>query len=207
MPTMRTPSSNKLRWAAWLCWVPALAGAQERPAAVPAIPANGGNQAIAPPIEFASSGDPLIDALTCRSGTTDILGLLPRLRRDRPEDFVQTERQYSDPAMDLYRLESPVQAWGQHSDAIVITANRVLMVVDGSTDEVAQALEENLAQTESAPLPGALDDQHALVLYAEQRPGLSQRVLIGCEYRLPDLSLLDDPQDAWRKPPVAVPSP
>ncbi|MGN6225548.1 hypothetical protein [Pseudoxanthomonas sp.] len=147
----------------------------------------------------ADAGDPLFDALTCRSGP-EITRLLSRLRRDRPHDFVQTERQYSDPPMDLYRLEIPVQAWGQQSDSVVITANRVLMVVDGSADAVARALEANLSDSAATPLSGPLDDQHALVLYTEERPGLQQRVLIGCEYRLPELSLLDNPDDAWRKP-------
>ncbi|WP_141452607.1 hypothetical protein [Pseudoxanthomonas sp. z9] len=171
------------------------------PSSVPAAPASA-NAPVPVPAQDSveGTGDPLFDALTCRSGP-DIGRLLPRLRRERPDDFVQAERQYSDPPMDLYRLETPVQAWGHESDAVVITANRVLMVVGGSADDVARVLEASLADSQ-APLSGALDDLHALVLYTEDRPGLRQRVLIGCEYRFPDLALLDDPDDAWRKTPT-----
>lgn len=206
MPGMRTSSSNKaLALAALLACTWGLAQAQQRPAT--SLPAPTATTPATAPVAAASrdagadtgEGDPLFDALTCRSGP-EITRLLSRLRRDRPDDFVQTERQYSDPPMDLYRLEIPVQAWGQQSDSVVITANRVLMVVEGSADAVARDLEASLSGSEATPLSGPLDDQHALVLYTEERPGLQQRVLIGCEYRLPDLSLLDNPDDAWRTP-------
>ena len=185
------------------CTLPLTAWAQQR-TPVPAAPVAGA-PAAAPAATPATmpapiASDPLIDALTCRSNLIELPGLLGTLRRQRPNDFVQTDRQYSAPAMDLYRLEDPVHAWGQSSDAIVITTNRVLMVVPGPVETATQRLEESLAATASAPLPVALDDQHALVLYEEERPGLQNRVLIGCEYRLPELSLLDDPTDAWRKP-------
>jgi hypothetical protein len=145
------------------------------------------------------SGDALLDALTCRMSVVDIAGLLSRLRRERPDEFVQTERQYSAPMMDLYRLAEPARAWGHASDAIVITDNRVLMLVDGPLDQAAAQLEQELERTRDAPLSGALDDQHALVIYASGLPGLEARTLIGCEYRIEGLSLLEDPQDAWRK--------
>ncbi len=208
MPVMRTSSSSRLpALAVLLACTGGMAQAQQRQAAPVAVPAV--SDSASPPVAAAvtlqdggtDTGDPLFDALTCRSGT-EIARLLPRLRRDQPNDFTQTERQYADPPMDLYRLEVPIQAWGQQSDAVVITANRVLMVVDGSADAVARALEASLSDSDATPLSGPLDDQHALVLYTEDRPGLRQRVLIGCEYRLPDLSLLDDPEDAWRKAPV-----
>lgn len=214
MPGMRTSSSNKplsdrrLAWALLLACI-GTAQAQQRPAArtvapvtPPPAPAAAATADTTVPAQDSAdgTGDPLFDALTCRSGP-EIARLLPRLRRDRPDDFVQTERQYSDPPMDLYRLAIPVRAWGHESDAVVITASRVLMVVGGSADDVARALEASLAGSE-APLSGPLDEQHALVLYTEERPGLQQRVLIGCEYRFPDLSLLDDPDEAWRKAPA-----
>lgn len=207
MPGMRTSSSSKRCAVALLLACIGSAQAQQRPVppppiappSVPATPASANAPASAQD-SVDGTGDPLFDALTCRSGP-DIGRLLPRLRRERPDDFVQTERQYSNPPMDLYRLETPVRAWGHESDAVVITANRVLMVVGGSADDVARVLEASLADSE-APLSGPLDDLHALVLYTEDRPGLQQRVLIGCEYRFPDLSLLDDPDDTWRKAPV-----
>lgn len=164
--------------------------------------------AATPAVVNDDTGDALIDALTCRSDNVTLPGLLSRLRRERPNDFVQTDRQYSHPAMDLYRLEFPVHAWGHISDSVVITENRVLMVVPGPVDAATKRLEERLADSAAQPLSGALDDQHALVLYEEQRPGLQQRVLIGCEYRLQGLSLLENPEDAWRVPaqPVSPPA-
>ncbi len=176
---------------------PSLGLAQSR-VAIPAEPAG-----LPGAMPARESGDPLTEALTCRSAAGDLPGLLARLRRERPADFRQTDRQYSAPAMDLYRLQEAVQAWGHASDAIVITDTRVLMVVPGPMETAAQRLEESLAATAEDPLPGALDDQHALVLYEEQRPGLQQQVLIGCEYKLAGLSMLDDPADAWRAPPPA----
>jgi hypothetical protein len=175
------------------------------PATTPAHTASASTAAL-PAVVNDDTGDALIDALTCRSDNVALPGLLSRLRRERPDDFTQTDRQYANPAMDLYRLEYPVQAWGHASDAIVITENRVLMVVPGPVDAATKRLEERLADSAAQPLSGALDDQHALVLYEEQRPGLQQQVLIGCEYRLQGLSLLDNPEDLWRVPSnIAVP--
>lgn len=206
MPGMRTSSSNKaLASALLLACAGGTVQAQQHPTTTSPPTSATPTVAGTPQDAGADGNDPLFDALTCRSGP-EIARLLPRLRRDRPDDFTQTERQYADPPMDLYRLELPVQAWSQQSDAVVITANRVLMVVDGSADDVARALEASLSDSDATPLSGPLDEQHALVLYTEERPGLQQRVLIGCEYRLPDLSLLDNPDDAWRKPP-APPAP
>lgn len=153
----------------------------------------------APPSPVQAT-DTLVDALTCRTSSADIAGLLGRLRRERPAEFVQTERQYGSPKMDLYRLDAPVQAWGNEGDAIVVTDNRVLLLVDAPIDTASARLEQSLADSRDAPLSGALDDLHALVVYAGQHPGMQQRTLIGCEYRMPTLSLLAHPDDAWRTP-------
>lgn len=146
--------------------------------------------------------DVLADALSCRIGDDLYARLIEALRNERPQDFSQTYRQYSAPPMDVYQLEYPVQAWGNESDAIVIGENRVMMAVAGALDEVTQELEHALEQSSESPLSGALDDQHALVIFSATQPGLEGRVLVGCEYRIPGVSLLDDPEDAWRKKPV-----
>lgn len=180
-------------------WLTSPARAATPPtAAVPAPTAPSGETPALPAVA-APSGDTLLDALTCRTPMADIAALLPRLRRERPDEFVQTERQYASPLMDLYRLAEPVRAWGHESDAIVLTANRVLLAVAGPLEQAAAQLEHELERTRDVPLAGALDDQHALVIYAGEVPGLQDRTLIGCEYRLPDLSMLDDPQDDWRR--------
>ena len=142
--------------------------------------------------------DTLLDALACRTAIADLPGLLPRLRRERPNEFVQTERQYSAPMMDLYRLEAPATAWGHRSDAVVITDNRVLLLVNSPIEQATAQLERALEESRDAPLSGALDDGHALVVYPGEHPGLQGRTLVGCEYRMPGLSLLADPDDAWR---------
>jgi hypothetical protein len=103
--------------------------------------------------------------------------------------------------MDVYRLEDPVQAWGNESDTIVIGSNRVMVAVKGSLDTVTAQLEHSLEQSSQSPLSGALDDKHALVIFKAEQPGLEDMVLLGCEYRIPDISLLDDPADAWKKKP------
>jgi len=183
------PRSSKAAFLALAC----LAGAAPAPAqtaaesAPPAVPALAG-----------TPSDTLLDALACRTTGADLGGLLPRLRRERPAEFVQAERQYSAPPMDLYRLDEPVQAWGHRSDAIVVTDDRVLMLVDAPIDQAAAQLERALEESLAAPLSGALDEYHALVVYAGERPGLQGRTLIGCEYRIPGVSLLADPADAWR---------
>ena len=51
-------------------------------------------------------------------------------------------------------------------------------------------LEHALEQSSESPLSGALDDQHALVIFNAESPGLEGMVLLGCEYRIPDISLL-----------------
>lgn len=163
----------------------------------PATPALGAPAAPAVP---EGPTDTLLDALTCRTTVADLARLLPRLRRERPTEFVQTERQFSAPMMDLYRLEEPVKAWGHESDAVVITDNRVLLLVDSPIEQATAQLERTLEETKDAPLSGALDDAHALVVYAGEHPSLRGRTLMGCEYRLPDISLLADPADAWRTP-------
>lgn len=141
--------------------------------------------------------DTLVDALTCRTPNAALPGLLTRLRRERPADFRQTERQYATPRMDLYRLARPVRAWGHESDAVVLTDQRVLLAVDNPLEQAVGLLEQELEQTRAAPLSGALDDMHALVIYPGDHPGLENRVLLGCEYRTPGLLLLDEPADDW----------
>ncbi|CAN7363220.1 hypothetical protein LJR168_002154 [Pseudoxanthomonas sp. LjRoot168] len=157
--------------------------------------------AVAPaPVPAPGPTDTLLDALTCRTAIADLPALLQRLRRERPTEFVQTERQYSAPMMDLYRLEAPVQAWGHRSDAVVITDSRVLLLVDSPIEQATAQLERALEDSKDAPLSAALDDGHALVVYPGEQPGLQGRTLVGCEYRMPSLSLLADPDDAWRIP-------
>lgn len=175
-----------------------LAGAMPALSAPP--PVTPAPSAPAAPAAPEGPTDTLLDALTCRTTVADLARLLPRLRRERPTEFVQTERQYSAPMMDLYRLEEPVKAWGHQSDAVVITDNRVLLLVDSPIEQATAQLERTLEETKDAPLSGALDDAHALVVYADERPSLQGRTLMGCEYRLPDISLLADPADAWRMP-------
>lgn len=148
-------------------------------------------------------GETLVEALTCRLGRESLPVLMQQLRRQRPDDFQQTYRQYSTPAMDLYRLRTPFNAWGLDSDSVLISDSRVLMAVDGTMDAVAEALETALQSSES-PLGGALDEVHALVVMDADQPGLEGMVLLGCEYRMPGVSLLLDPADAWRVPPKDI---
>lgn len=165
-----------------------------------AVPLSAQSALTPPPAPTDGPTDTLLDALACRTALADLRGLLPRLKRERPNEFVQTERQYSAPAMDLYRLDEPVQAWGHQSDAVVITDNRVLLLVDSPIEQATARLERALEESKDAPLSGALDDAHALVVYPGEHPGLQGRTLVGCEYRMPDLSLLANPDDAWRTP-------
>jgi hypothetical protein len=169
-------------------------------------------QTPAPPLPAAanaargSQGDALADALTCRIGYERYPRLMELLRRERPDDFRQTYRQYSAPAMDLYQLESPVRAWGQDSDTVLIASSRVMMAVEGSLEEVTARVDQALEQSRETPLSGALNDLHALVIFDAAQPGLEGMVLLGCEYRIPDVSLLDEPEDAWRRKLRAAPT-
>lgn len=191
---MRNPSWNKPALGAALYAFAILASAQDGKPVIPATP----------PVASASAAgaDALVDALTCRIGNDRYPGLMEEIRNERQDDFRQTYRQYSTPMMDVYHLEDPVQAWGNESDTIVIGANRVMVAVKGSLDAVTAQLEHSLEQSSQSPLSGALDDKHALVIFEAEQPGMEGMVLLGCEYRIPDISLLDDPADAWRKKPM-----
>jgi hypothetical protein len=186
---MPNPSWNKSALGVALYAFAILVSAQD---AKPVIPAT-------PPVASAAGADALVDALTCRIGNDRYPGLMEEIRNEREEDFRQTYRQYSAPMMDVYHLEDPVQAWGNESDTIVIGVNRMMLAVKGSLDAVTAQLEHSLEQSSQSPLSGALDDKHALVIFEAEQPGLEGMVLLGCEYRIPDTSLLDDPADAWRK--------
>lgn len=169
-----------------------------------AKPAPAAPTPVAQPAPAISAGaDALIDALTCRISYERYPGLMREIREEREEDFSQAYRQYSQPMLDVYRLEEPVSAWGNQSDTIAIAPNRVMMAVAGALDTVTAQLEHALEQSSESPLSGALDDQHALVIFDADAPGLEGMVLLGCEYRIPDISLLEDPEDAWRKPRAA----
>jgi hypothetical protein len=188
---MRNPSWNKFSLGMVLSALFVHAQAQDSKPAIPATP----------PIASVAGSDALVDALTCRIGNDRYPGLMEEIRNERQQDFRQTYRQYSTPMMDVYRLEDPVQAWGNESDTIVIGSNRVMVAVKGSLDTVTAQLEHSLEQSSQSPLSGALDDKHALVIFKAEQPGLEDMVLLGCEYRIPDISLLDDPADAWKKKP------
>ena len=189
---MRNPSWNKSLLGLVLSAFAVLAQAQDGKPAIPETP----------PIASMVGADALIDALTCRIGNDRYSGVMEEIRNERPLDFRQTYRQYSTPMMDVYRLEDPVQAWGNESDTIVISPNRVMVAVEGSLDAITAQLEQSLQQSSQSPLSGALDDKHALVVFKAGQPGLEGMVLLGCEYRISDISLLDDPADAWRKKPA-----
>lgn len=143
--------------------------------------------------------------MTCRLGDHLLPTLMQQLRQQRPEDFRQSYRQYSEPSMDLYRLHVPVSAWGRESDSLLVSDNRVMIAVDGSIDAATQALEGAMQSGESS-LGGALDEAHALVVMEAVQPGLEDMVLLGCEYRIDGLSLLQDPAEAWRLPLYEFPN-
>lgn len=168
-----------------------------------AVPVPTPDAALAP----AAGADALTDALTCRISGERYPGLVEELRKERPGDFAQTYRQYSKPMMDLYQMQAPVSAWGNESNAIVIAVDRVMMAVAGPLEQVTARLEQSLEQSSQSPLSGALDDQHALVIFDADQPGLEGMVLLGCEYRIPGISLLDNPMDAWRKVPAVQDKP
>jgi hypothetical protein len=205
---MRNRSSNKTLLGASLYACACLSIAQTpagKPASAAAAPiAAPPIVAVPPPV--SAGADALADALTCRISYERYPGLMQEIRDEREDDFRQAYRQHSQPMLDVYRLEEPISAWGNESDVIVIAPNRVMMAVTGSLDAVTAQLEHALEQSSESPLSGALDDQHALVIFNAEAPGLEGMVLLGCEYRIPDISLLENPDDAWRKP-HAVPAP
>ncbi len=190
---------NSLRRAGgWLLLAPALAFAQQ---------VSQPNREEAAPEAATTIGDVLGDALTCRTAGAALPGLLSRLRNERPNEFIQTDRQYSQPIMDLYRLQMPVQAWGNEGDTIAITQNRVMLAVHGSMEEVSKQVDRELEASRNSPLPVVLDDTHVLVVYPADQPGLEGFTLLGCEYRIEGLALLDNPADAWRKAPAPAGAP
>lgn len=191
---MRNPSSSRPALGVAMYALAILASAQDGKPPMPTTPTVAAAS--------AAGADALVDALTCRIGNNRYPGLMEEIRNERQEDFRQTYRQYSTPMVDVYRLQDPVQAWGNESDTIVIGANRVMVAVKGSLDAVTAQLEHSLEQSSQSPLSGALDDKHALVIFEAEQPGLEGMVLLGCEYRITEISLLDDPEDAWRKKPA-----
>lgn len=191
---MPNRSSNKPLLGASLYACVCLSSAQT-PAPKPSTPVDA-------PLTASAGADALADALTCRIGYERYPGLMKEIRDEREDDFRQPYRQHSQPMLDVYRLQEPVSAWGNQSDMIAIAPNRVMMAVQGSLDAVTAQLEHALEQSSQSPLSGALDDQHALVIFNAELPGLEGMVLLGCEYRIPDISLLEDPADAWRRHPV-----
>jgi hypothetical protein len=204
---MRNHSSNKALIGASLYACACLAIAQT-PAGKPATAAVAPIAAppIAMPPTISAGADALADALTCRISYERYPRLMQEIRHEREDDFRQAYRQHSQPMLDVYRLEEPISAWGNESDVIVVAPNRVMMAVTGSLDAVTAELEHALEQSSESPLSGALDDQHALVIFNAESPGLENMVLLGCEYRIPDISLLENPDDTWRKS-HAVPAP
>ena len=191
---MQNPSWNKPALGVALYALAILASAQDgKPPTTPPAPTVAAAN--------AAGADALVDALTCRIGDDRYPGLMEEIRNERQEDFRQTYRQYSMPMVDVYRLQDPVQVWGDESDTIVIGSNRVMVAVEGSLEAITAQLEHSLEQSSQSPLSGALDDKHALVIFRAEQPGLEGMVLLGCEYRIRDISLLDDRADAWRKKP------
>ena len=203
MERMRNRSWNSLACSAALSACVLSVQAQTPVAPVAAKPASAAAAAKpATPTTEVEASDLLVDALTCRVPDARYAALMQQLRRERPEDFAQAYRQYNTPPMDLYRLQNPISAWGNTADTVLISANRVTMAVVGGLDEVTSKLESALEKSSDSPLSAALDDQHALVIFEASQPGLEGSVLVGCEYRVEGVSLLDDPDDAWRRQPA-----
>lgn len=194
---MNKNSYNGTIFAPWAV-LAALLSAQAQPAGAQTLHTEAADAAA----RALADGDLLADALDCRVEESQLPGLLAHLREQRPRDFVQTERQYSAPDMDLYRLAEPVRAWGNEGDAIVVAENRVLLAVNVSADEASWRVDRYLEQSGDSPMTGLLDARHGLVVYPAELPGLEDMTLVGCEYRIDGLSLLDDPADDWRRQPL-----
>lgn len=196
---------NRTIWASW-CGLALLVAAQARPAVAQSFRPEAADTAAAMvPVHDAmpdARQTLLADALDCRVDDAQLPELLARLRELRPEDFAQTERQYSGPDMDLYRLAGPVHAWGNEGDAIVVAANRVMLAVHATADEASWQVDRYLEQSGESPMTGLLDARHGLVVYPAELPGLEDMTLVGCEYRVDGLSLLENPADAWRRQPL-----
>ena len=202
MERMPSPNWNSLACSAALYACVLSAHAQAPAVPVVSKPASAATARPAAPATEIEDIDLLVDALTCRVPDARYAALMQQLRRERPEDFAQAYRQYSSPPMDLYRLQNPISAWGNTADTVLISANRVTMAVVGGLDEVTSKLESALEKSSDSPLSAALDDQHALVIFEASQPGLEGSVLVGCEYRMEGVSLLDDPDEAWRRQPA-----
>ena len=196
---MRNRSSNK---AALFALTALFSGAVSAQVAERAQPTTLPADTVALP-----SMDTLSDALACRIDGIQLPHLMQALRSERASEFTQAYRQYSAPDLDVYQLDAPAQAWGNASTAVVIAENRVMLAVTGSLEEVTQRFEQALQQSSQTPLSVALDDQHALVIFSATQPGLEGTVLLGCEYRMPGVSLLENPEDAWRKAPTKPATP
>ncbi|MGS0894812.1 hypothetical protein ACVBGC_20090 [Burkholderia stagnalis] len=137
------------------------------------------------PVAHADDGV-LARALTCRLSRDEVAALPASLRAKQP-GFAKPAAQLALPAMNVYALGAPVDAFGYTSSTVVILPGRVLVAVDGQTLPAVVA-KQNLTPEPYSPASRESGPDMFVVAYQVSAKPLAGKVLIGCEYRMREAS-------------------
>lgn len=129
--------------------------------------------------------DLLNRALSCSLDKSEVKSLPSGLAAARPE-LLKATKEYSLPSMNLYTLNEAASAHGHQSKEIVVMPGRIMLAVDGAAlDEVIKA--QGLTSEDSySPASKVAGEDKAVIAYQARQKGLESKVLIGCEYRMPE---------------------
>lgn len=126
----------------------------------------------------------LARALSCDLARSEVNNLLGELAATQPE-FSKATKEYALPSMNLYTLSEATSAYGHQSKEIVVMPGRIMLAVDGAAlDEVVKVQE--LIPDPNSPASKVVGDDKAIIAYQARQKGLESKVLIGCEYRMPE---------------------
>ena len=131
----------------------------------------------------AAEPDLLARAVRCELTDAQLSTLIHDISAQRP-DF-KSPISYGAPSVDVYQLNSPVDAYGFSSSVVAVMPARILLVVSGtSVDKAASAL--HLEKTLSfLPASRTVRPSVSIMAFELSHKVLKGKLLVGCQYESP----------------------
>ena len=128
----------------------------------------------------------LVHALTCELSSGEVKNLPANLKASVP-GFAAPEKEFVLPSMDFYSLEKPISAFGYTSSEVLVQPGRILLAISGTNlDAVIKSQELTAADMDILPALKQVGPNMAIVAFRSGQEDLASKVLLGCEYQMPE---------------------
>ncbi|WP_245487094.1 hypothetical protein [Rhizobium leguminosarum] len=142
--------------------------------------------AIAAACQARAEDSLLVHALTCELPSGEVKNLPADLEASVP-GFAAPKKEFALPSMNLYSLEKPISAFGYTSSEVLIQPGRILLAISGTNlDAVIKSQELTVADIDILPALKQVGLNTAIIAFRSGQEDLASKVLLGCEYRMPE---------------------